>query len=378
LNDPVPGATPQDQTLLDAIRLALVPGVGPLLSKTLLDHFGSPATVLAASRPALLAVPGVGSTLANQILLARQSLAAAQELALCRQLGVTLILRGQADYPPPLAQIPDPPSLLYVKGEIAPRDRLAIAIVGSRKSSPYGLRTASRLASALARAGFTIVSGLARGIDAAAHRAALAAGGRALGVFANGLASVYPPEHADLAAQVAAAGALVSESPMHRKPLAGLFTQRNRIISGLALGVIVVEAAPRSGTLSTARHALEQNREVFAVPGPVDSLNSRGCNQLIKDGARPVESADDVIDALGPLPDLVNTVTPETAARHPAEIDLSTAERRLLDRLGGEPLGVDELIALSGLSASEVMAGLSVLELKKLIKRIPGARFVRC
>src|SRR5208282_2084187 len=247
------------------------------------------------------------------------------------------------------------PALLYARGAFEPRDQLAIALVGSRRCTSYGMRIAERLASSLARTGFTIVSGLARGIDAAAHQGALKAGGRTIAVLANGLAQIYPPEHAELSMEVARNGVLLSELPMRQGPLAGLFPQRNRIISGLCLGVVVVEAAPRSGSLSTAHHAMEQNREVFAVPGPVDSLASRGCHRLIRDGARP----------------------DETPVRHPAELCLSDQERSLLGQLDNHPVGVDELITRTSLTASQVLATLSVLELKRLVLRLPGHQFVR-
>jgi DNA processing protein len=239
------------------------------------------------------------------------------------------------------------------------------------------MRIAERLGGALARTGFTIVSGLARGIDAAAHRAAIKAGGRSIAVLANGLASIYPPEHEDLARSLVEAGGLLSEMPMRQAPLSGLFTQRNRIISGLSLGVVVVEATPRSGSLVTTRHALEQNREVFAVPGPVDSLASRGCHALIRDGARLVETVDDILEELGPLPREVHTDPAEPPVRHPAELALTDAERSLLGHLDDRPTGVDELIARTGLTAAQVMATLSVLELKRLVKRQPGHQFVR-
>jgi DNA processing protein len=250
-------------------------------------------------------------------------------------------------------------------------------MVGSRRCTPYGARVAERLASALARTGFTIVSGLARGIDAAAHRGALSAGGRTIAVLANGLSQIYPPEHEELAAEVRSHGAVVTELPMYQGPLAGLFPQRNRIISGLSLGVIVVEAAPRSGSLSTAHHAMEQNREVFAVPGPVDSLASRGCHRLIRDGARLVETVEDILEELGPLVREVRTSVDEVPVRHPAELALSEQERSLLGQLDDRPTGVDELIVRTGLIASQVMATLSVLELKRLVRRLPGHQFVR-
>ena len=366
-----------DQRLLDLIQLAMVPGVGPHTSQALLERFGSAGRVLEASRGQLLGVAGVGPKIAEKISRARQDFDAAAELALCRSMGVSVLSRGDPDYPPPLENIPDPPGLLYVKGAIQPRDQLAIAVVGSRHCTPYGLRIAERLSSALARTGFTVVSGLARGIDAAAHRGAIKAGGRTIGVLANGLASVYPPEHEELARAVAEAGALVSEMPMRQGPLAGLFTQRNRIISGLSLGVLVVEATPRSGSLSTASHAMEQNREVFAVPGPADSLASRGCHRLIRDGARLVETVDDILEELGPLVQEVRTDPEEPPVRHPAELALSDSERSLLGRLDDQPTAVDDLIARTGMTAGQVMATLSVLELKRLVRRLPGHRFVR-
>jgi DNA processing protein len=363
--------------LLDMVRLTMVPGVGPQLLKALLERFESPGRVFAASRAALRDVTGIGPKLADNIADASKHIDAQAEIDLCRQHGVRLVLQRDAEYPPLLKDIPDPPSVLYVKGRLEPRDQLAIAIVGSRRSTPYGERTAERLASALARTGFTVVSGLARGVDAAAHRGALKAGGRSIAVLANGLSTIYPPEHVDLARALTEAGGLVSEMPMRQNPLAGLFTQRNRIISGLCLGVVVVEATPRSGSLSTAGHAVEQNREVFAVPGPVDSLSSRGCHRLIRDGARLVETVDDILDELGPLSHEIRAAPDEPPVRHPAELALSDSERHLLGHLSDQPTGVDELIGRTGLTASQVMATLSVLELKRLVRRLAGHRFVR-
>lgn len=366
-----------DSRLLDLLRLTLVPGVGPKTARTLIEEFGSPGEVLNARESALREVAGVGSKLAEKIARASREVDAEAELALCRKLGVSVIARGDEAYPPSLNEIPDPPSLLYVKGEIAAVDQIAIALVGSRKCTPYGIRIAEKLAASLARVGVTVISGLARGIDAAAHRGALNAGGRTLAVLANGLGEIYPPEHAELSLDVAASGALISESPMGQSPLAGLFPQRNRIISGLSLGVVVVEATPRSGSLSTAKHATEQNREVFAVPGPVDSLASRGCHYLIRDGARLVETVDDILEELGPLVKEVKAKPEEPGVRHPAELSLSDQERTLLGRLDDLPRSVDELIVGSGLTASQVMATLSVLEMRRLVRRQPGPRFVR-
>lgn len=370
-------ATAREANLRDLMTLTMVPGVGPLTGRALLDRFGSAAGVLGAPVSALRDVPNVGAKLAERISGARREFDPAADLALCDRLGVRPVGCDDPGYPRPLGDIPDPPSLLYVRGTYEPRDEIAIALVGSRKCTPYGLRVAERLAASLARVGVTVVSGLARGIDAAAHRGAMRAGGRTLAVLANGLAQVYPPEHEGLADEVAAAGALISESPMRQGPLAGLFPQRNRIISGLCLGVVVVEATPRSGSLSTARHAVEQNREVFAVPGPVDSLSSQGCHRLLRDGARLVETVDDILEELGPLVREVRADPAEPGVRHPAELTLSDLERSLLGRLDDRPVGVDQLIGLTGLTAAQVLATLSVLEMRRLVRRLPGHQFVR-
>ena len=366
-----------DAALRDLVRLTLVPGVGPLTARALLDQFGTATEVLNASTAALRDVPGVGPKVASRIAKARSEIDAGFELDLCRKAGVQVIPRGGANYPAPLEEIPDPPSLLYLRGDYVATDPLAIAIVGSRRCTPYGMRVAERLAASLARVGITVVSGLARGIDAAAHRGALKAGGRTIAVLANGLSDIYPPEHLDLAREVSEAGAIVSEMPMRQGPLAGLFPQRNRIISGLSLGVVVVEATPRSGSLSTARHAMEQNRDVFAVPGPVDSLPSQGCHRLIRDGARLVETVDDIIEELGPLMKEVRSSPTAPAVRHPAELALSDLERSILNRLDDTPQAVDVLIAKTGMTAAQVMATLSVLEMRRLVRRLPGHQFVR-
>lgn len=366
-----------DAHLRDVIGLAMVPGVGPLTSRALIEHFGSPGKVLRASESALRAVSGVGPKIASRIAGARSEFDPEVELAECRHRGVRPIPLDDPDFPEALRAIPDPPALLYVKGTLRPEDHLAVALVGSRKSTPYGIRIAERLAASLARVGLTVVSGLARGIDAAAHRGALKAGGRTLAVMANGLSEIYPPEHDALAEEIAASGAVVTEMPMRQGPLAELFPRRNRIISGLCLGVVIVEAAPKSGSLVTAHHAMEQNREVFAVPGPVDSLASRGCHRLIRDGARLVETVEDIMEELGPLVREVRPADGATPLRHPAELTLSDLERSILGHLDDLPKPVDEVIARTGMTASQVMATLSVLEMRRLIKRVPGNQFVR-
>ena len=375
-----------EATLLDLIRLTSVPGVGPKTSQALLARFGTARAVLRAPEAAVREVAGVGARLAEKIARAPVEIDAEGDLALCHRLGVEPIPRSSPAYPTRLKEIADPPALLYVRGTLEPVDALAVAIVGSRKCTPYGLRIAERLATSLARVGLTVVSGLARGIDAAAHRGAINGGGRTLAVLANGLSRVYPPEHDRLADEVAAHGALLSESPLRQEPIAGLFPQRNRIISGLSLGVVVVEATPRSGSLSTATHATEQNREVFAVPGPVDSLPSRGCHHLIRDGARLVETVDDILEELGPMvrgmARPLESSAPASAESAPGPasgpgLTLAGPEGQIMAQLGDQPLAIDQIIVLSGLSASQTMATLSMLELRRLIKRHPGQQFSR-
>jgi DNA processing protein len=232
------------------------------------------------------------------------------------------------------------------------------------------------LASGLAYAGFTIVSGMARGIDAAAHRGALAAGGRTLAVLGCGVLNIYPPEHARLADEILGRGALISEAPLRSQPHSGMFPQRNRLITGMSLGVIVVEAARRSGALISAEHAMEQGREVFAVPGQVDSRTSHGCHQLLREGAKLVETVDDVLQELGPLVESAPRADGRTI-RHPAELQLNPQEQAVLDAITTEASSIDQVIGRSNLPVQRVLATLSVLEMRRLIRRLTGNLVVR-
>jgi DNA processing protein len=303
-------------------------------------------------------------------------------LELCRSRGVGIIRADSDAYPGLLARIDDPPPLLFVRGALEPCDALAVAIVGSRHPTAYGRQVAWQLAGSLARAGYTVVSGLARGIDAAAHRGALDAGGRTIAVLGTGVLHVYPPEHAELAVEVIGRGALVSEAPPLSEPFRGAFPQRNRIVAGLSLGTIVVEAADRSGALITARLAGEQGREVFAVPGPIDSRMSRGCNRLIRDGATLVQSIDDVLEELGPLFEATTTSDGRTV-QTPAELQLADVEQQVLaaiDACGGSTTAaanIDSLVDTTGLTASQVLSTLGVLEMRRIIRRLPGNRVAR-
>jgi len=361
--------------LLDLLRLAMTPGVGPRTRQLLLERFGSPAGILAAAPSELRQVEGVGPKLAKAIATADQEIDAAGTLADCWSRGIQLLVDTDERYPRLLSEIADPPALLFERGRLTSEDNLAIAIVGTRRASLYGKEQARRLGASLARAGLTIVSGLARGIDAEAHRGALSVGGRTIAVLGGGVVEIYPPEHVELAQQVAEQGALLSENPPGTSPRRGIFPQRNRLIAGMSVGVIVVEAPPRSGALITAAQANEQGREVFAVPGPVNSPGSQGCHRLIRDGARLVESADDVLEELGPLVDPVSTG--EREIRHPAELKLNEQEQQVLAAVGNEPISIDKVAAECGLPIHRVLATISVLEMRRMIARVSGNLVVR-
>lgn len=362
--------------LIDAVRLALVSGVGPRHRQDLLARFETAAAVLAADKDALQQVQGIGPKIAARIVAAHTEIDAEAELALAAEHGIDVLTEAEDAYPRPLRQIHDPPGVLFRRGTMLAQDEMAVAIVGTRHATRYGIVQAEKLASGLARVGFTIVSGLARGVDAAAHRGALAAGGRTVAVLGSGLLNIYPPENEKLADEVAAAGCLLSEAPPRMMPLSGAFPQRNRIISGLSVGTIIVEAAARSGALITARHAYEQGREVFAVPGPVDSRLSHGCHALIKDGAKLVETIDDVLSELGPLAEQIERDDGSTIAQ-PAELLLNELEQQVLQAIESMPTSLDTVAATTGLPIHRVLATVSVLEMRRLIRRVSGTQVVR-
>jgi DNA processing protein len=368
--------TSNNSGLEATLRLAMVSGVGPRTRQSLLERFGTSEAVLAASPSELREVPGVGHKLVSRIIAAHEEIDAAGELQVCRDNGVTVLCDADPGYPRLLREIHDPPAILFVLGELRPEDALAIAIVGTRHASNYGRLQAERLAAGLARAGLTVVSGLARGVDGAAHEGALKAGGRTLAVLGGGVLNIYPPEHRPLAEQVRQHGAVISENPPFSRPVGGVFPQRNRLISGLALGVLVVEAAERSGALITARHAMEQGREVFAVPGRVDSRGSRGCHRLIRDGAKLVESVEDVLDELGPLVQAAPR-SDGHVVHHPAELQMNEQEIQILDAIGSESVTIDQIAVTTGLPVHRVLATISVLEMRSVIRRISGNTVMR-
>lgn len=363
--------------LNSAIALSRIAGVGPRQATSLIDYAGSPEGVFQLPREQLLAIPGIGGRTADAIRKANPEHLAAVVKEECGRLRIRIIPQGHEQYPQRLREICDPPAVLYQRGLLLPTDRLAVAIVGSRRCTAYGQRHAERLAGQLARAGLTVISGLARGIDQSAHRGALAAGGRTLAVLPAGVGRIYPPEHTQLAQEISEQGALISEYPPGQRLVPGLFPQRNRIISGLSIGVILIEAGRRSGALHTARHALEQGREVMALPGSVDSLASAGCHDLIRDGVTLVRNVDDILESLGPLPAPVAT-TAGTTVSSPRELVLNALESRVLNVVGFEPSAVDRVLASCPEEASQVLATLTVLEMRRLIRRLPGNQLVRC
>ncbi len=365
--------------------LNLLPGIGPMRVAQLLSLFPSPEAVLAAPFAELARVPGIGGKLAEVIAGWKSLCDIERELAMVEQAGVTVLTRDDPDYPPLLAEIHDPPLCLYVRGNPAAvaRTRGGIAVVGSRRTTSYGVAMAERLATAAAVAGWPVVSGLARGIDAVAHRAALEAGGTTVGVLACGLAYVYPRENLELARRIVAeGGALVGEFPMQSRPDKRNFPMRNRIISGLTRGTIVVEAGFQSGSLITAGTALEQGRQVFAVPGRADSPQSRGCHALIRDGARLVESFQDVAEEFGGLPGLdlaAESARGAAALRKPPPVSgLTDLERKLLSLLDTNETAIDSLIVAAGEPPAQVLSTLLLLEMKRLVKQLPGRRVARC
>jgi DNA processing protein len=370
--------TPYPPETLDLLALSLIPGLGPRLTEALLARFGSAAAIRRASTRDLQEVTHIGPKLAARFATALAQIDLERELELLEKHQVHLLTRSDSAYPSALKEIGDHPHLLFVRGAIEPNDAKAVGIVGSRQHTEYGRRTTERLSHGLARAGFTIVSGLARGIDGIAHRAALEADGRTIAVLAGGLSRIYPPEHADLAEQIARHGALMTETPMQVAPQPGMFPARNRLISGMCQAVIVVEAHEKSGALITARHALEQNREVFAVPGPVDSIASAGCMKLLRQGAKLIRGVEDVLEDLQGLSGTVSTADkslfPPPAVAPP---DLTGDPKAIWDALHDGPLFIDQLAQRLSLTIPEISKALTTLELKRLVVRKPGNQLER-
>ena len=369
------------------LRLIRSDNTGPVTFAKLIKHFGSADRALGASVSELAKIDGIGFKTAEQIAKTRNKFDTTAELELAEKLGVWIINFDDERYPPVLKRIYDPPPVLYIKGSLTRQDNLGIAIVGSRRCSLYGQEQSSRLAHLLSSAGFTIYSGMARGIDTAAHQGALSAGGRTIAVQGCGLANIFPPENKKLFELIAESGACISELPLQYEPLSENFPPRNRMIAGLTLGTIVVEAGLRSGALITARAALENNREVMAVPGKIDSPASKGAHQLIKQGAKLIESVEDVMEALGYIGEQLQSHVAAAAAKASesietplfdvSQLNLSEDEKTTYDCLDKEPLHIDQIIAETDLAPGSINASLISLRLKGLIKQLPGSLFLR-
>ncbi|MFH1655385.1 MAG: DNA-processing protein DprA [Candidatus Omnitrophota bacterium] len=358
------------------LLLNTISGIGSIKLKRLLDKFGTAGEILSASKSQLKDIDGISEKITNEISKASKD-QLEEELSLAKKHGVQILTINDKGYPVRLKEISDPPVVLYVKGKVLPQDEMSIAIVGSRRASYYGLSTAEKFSQELSGLGITVVSGMARGIDSSAHRGALKSKSRTIAVLGSGLAEIYPPENKKLFDEISKNGAVISEFPMKAKPLAHNFPRRNRIISGLSLGVIVVEAAKNSGALITADFALEQGREVFAIPGKVDSITSFGTNRLIKQGAKLVNCVEDIIEELKPQLEIHLKEIKRDETKQESNLHLSKTESQLYDIITSAPKHIDEIVAESGFNINSVLSLLVQMEMKHVIKQLPGKLFVR-
>ncbi len=359
------------------VALNLIDGVGPVRVRQLLEHFGEASAILGASRQELLRVKGVGEDTAGAIANWAKTIDLSAELKRISDFGCRVVVQGDPEYPELLRQIYDPPIVLYVKGQLSPKDKNSVAMVGSRMTTPYGIEVARKLAYQLAYLGVTVVSGGARGIDTAAHQGALSAKGRTIAVLGTGINIVWPAENKELYDRIAANGAVVTQFPFNRPGDKQSFPIRNRIVAGMTLGTVVVEANLTSGALITANFATEYGRQVFAVPGRIDSPRSKGCHDLIKKGAKLCEGAEDILSEFEYLfPPSNRPPGPNETGVLPA-LELSETEQKIYDALNNEEIGIDEVIRKSGLPTSAVSVGLLSLEMKRLIRQLPGKLFVK-
>lgn len=366
--------TRRPDSLEDWLALHLIPGLGNLTFKKLLEKFGTPARILGAPVTTLLEAEGLRKDVARRISKKEFSPAPSKVLRSLEQEGARIVVYTDPAYPDALRQIHDPPMVLYLKGRDIPLQASFLGIVGSRGPTPYGLRIAENLAQGLARRGLGIVSGLARGIDSAAHWGCLGGHGFTVAVLGTGIDIVYPAPNKKLFREITEKGALITEFPPGTPPEPRNFPIRNRIISGLSRGVVVVEATMNSGSLITASVALEQGREVYAVPGSVQSFKSRGCHFLIKQGAKLVENADDVLDELGlNFPHVEKTDT----FKSPLPPSFDESEQKVYDLIGDYPIHIDEIAREGKIELSAVSAALMRMELRGIIRQLPGKYFVR-
>jgi DNA processing protein len=355
------------------LALTRIKGLGCISFKKLASHFADPTQSLSATAAELSAIEGLDRNVVDGLLAFTQWDEVEREVQCANDAGVRIIPFGSGIYPNRLRTIADPPPCLYVKGEIRQEDDKAVAVIGTRSASHYGRRVARDLCRGLASLGFTVVSGMARGIDGVAHDAALNAGGRTIAVLGSGVDRAYPPEHQKLYHRISENGAVISELPLGAPPLAFNFPARNRLISGLSAGVVVVEATEKSGSLITAAIALEQGREVFAVPGEVGSSRSRGGHRLIREGAKLVENVDDILEEIAPQ--LVASDRRSAAPMRTLPVDTQPETRRIFNLLQERSLHIDEVIEASGFSTSRVSQILLELELQGFLKQLPGNRY---
>lgn len=361
------------------LALNLLPKVGPIRVRRMLEQFQKPENILKAGKKELSRVPGIGSEMAGKIADWENQIDLPEEKRRIADHGIELVTLNDDHYPPALREIHDPPFLLYIKGNILPRDLHAIGVVGSRRTTHYGKEQARKLSFQLARAGLTIVSGLARGIDTAAHEAALAAKGRTFAVLGSGIGNVYPPENKGLADQIAENGAVISEFPVLYVPDKQSFPLRNRIVAGMSQSLLVVEAPRRSGSLITANQALDQGRTIFAVPGPIDRPTSEGCNRLIQQGANLVCSADDILNEMetGYSTLALDFDCDDSETREKPSIPLTDIEEKIVGALEGGEFTIDEIAGAIELPGQEVSVALFKLEMKRLVKQLPGKYFTK-
>lgn len=351
------------------IGFNIASGIGPARFKLLLDHFGDLEKAWRASDADLKAA-GLDRRSIEALIATRQTISLDEELEKLQQEGARTITWQDADYPPRLRHVHSAPPVLYVKGDILPQDEWAVAVVGTRSSRAYGRQMVEEIGGDLARSGITVVSGLARGIDSLAHRAALRAGGRTIAVLGCGIDIIYPHEHTDLARKIVDRGAIITEYPLGTQPEGGNFPPRNRIISGLSLGTLVIEAGKRSGALITADYALEQGREVFALPGNANSPKSQGTNRLIQDGAaKLVMAVEDILEEL-------NLTLVEQHQEVRMAVPEDEKEAQILQCISTEPIHVDEIGQRTSLPISEVTSTLAMMELKGMVRQVGGMNYV--
>ncbi|MBI5383522.1 MAG: DNA-protecting protein DprA [Verrucomicrobia bacterium] len=359
------------------VALNMVEGIGPVRVRQLMEHFGDAPSVLRASRHQLMQVRGIGEDTADAVANWEKTVNLAAELKCIADYGCRILTQQDEEYPELLRQIYDPPIVLYVKGSLAAKDKNAVALVGSRQTTHYGIEVARKLGYQLAYVGVTVVSGGARGIDTASHQGALNAKGRTVTVFGCGINIIFPPENAELFERIAASGAVLTQFPFNRPADKQSFPIRNRIVAGMTLGSVVVEASLSSGALITANFATEYGRQVFAVPGRIDSPRSKGCHELIKKGAKLCEGAEDILSEFEYLfPSSNRPPTPNETGVLPA-LTLSENEQKVYDALSREERSIDEVIRHSGLPSSAVSVALLGLEMKRVIRQLPGKLFVR-